>query len=111
MVSENEKISHYSVRIVGRKEFCVYEKKDVIPIYSIKVPNVITPNQSPGKNDTFKILLNDQPISIGGVKTSLVIFNRWGEKIFAKDNYKDNWSGESLALAFIIMRLRLIRKI
>ena len=63
----------------------------------MKVPNVITPEQSPGKNDMFKIIFDNQPISKAGIQTSLIVYNRWGEGVYFNDDYKENWSGEGLA--------------
>lgn len=46
-----------------------------------KIPNVITPNGD-GKNDTFVV---------GAPNTRIEIFNRWGKRVFASDNYADDW--------------------
>jgi gliding motility-associated-like protein len=54
------------------------------------VPNVITPNND-SKNDTFEINgLEKYPNS------TLVVFNRNGEKVFESDSYKNDWSAEGL---------------
>ncbi len=97
VLHEYEKDSIYRVRLIGKKEFCIYEKYEEIPIYTLKVPNVITPEQSPGKNDMFKIIFDNQPISKAGIQTSLIVYNRWGEGVYFNDDYKENWSGEGLA--------------
>ncbi len=45
----------YVVRLVGKKEFCIYDTAVTLPFYYRKVPNVFTPEDSPGLNDTFMI--------------------------------------------------------
>ena len=96
-IHEYERDSTYFIRLVGKREFCIYEKREEIPIYSVKVPNVITPTQSPGKNDTFKTITRGRSASAGGAQVSLIVYNRWGEKVHADEDYHDNWDAEGLA--------------
>jgi gliding motility-associated-like protein len=59
-----------------------------IPVAAPKVffiPNLITPN-SDGKNDQFEIL----GLPSG---SSLMVFNRWGERIYENHNYDNLWAG------------------
>jgi len=64
--------------------------KEII-IIDIVIPNVFTPNND-GINDYFVIdgieLIDD---------CELVIFNRWGKKVFESTNYKNNWDGNGSA--------------
>ncbi len=88
----------YTVRIIGRKESCIYDKGVNIPVYDLRVPNVFTPNSSPGYNDTFKIGYGSSSISAAtALKVSLKVFNRWGGKVYESLDYKDNWAGEGVA--------------
>jgi gliding motility-associated-like protein len=50
-------------------------------------PNTFTPNQD-GVNDAF--VIKDLPEG-----SSLEVFNRWGIKVFAQDNYTQDWRGQS----------------
>lgn len=54
-------------------------------VLPIRIPNVITPNQD-GKNDHFQIV---------GLweKSTLYIFNLWGQLVFETEDYKDDWNG------------------
>jgi gliding motility-associated-like protein len=52
--------------------------------------NGLTPNGD-GKNDVFLI----EGIE-NSLQNSLVIFNRWGETIFKKDGYQNDWNGVDL---------------
>lgn len=55
----------------------------------VEFPNVFTPNGD-GINDYLKFkYLNLFPGS------KLVIFNRWGNKVFESKDYRNNWDGES----------------
>lgn len=51
------------------------------------VPSVITPDGD-GKNDYFKISEN-----IG--KVYLIVFNRWGNEEYSKDDYNNDWDGRN----------------
>lgn len=63
--------------------FTVNDELDVI------IPNGFTPNGD-GYNDTFVILnLEQYP------ENTIVIFNRWGDKVFAAEPYLNDWDGNS----------------
>ncbi len=104
----------YTVLLTVRNnEGCdtTYSKElKVLPV-KLKIPNVITPNGD-GVNDYF-IISEDtsneetgtlkgaeyesyKPISVYYQKTSLVIFNRQGRKVFESTNYQNNWDGGNL---------------
>ncbi|MEQ8302172.1 MAG: PKD domain-containing protein [Cyclobacteriaceae bacterium] len=94
---------NYRIRIVGRKEFCTYEQVVELPFFTIRIPNVLTPLESPGsagKNDTFKILYGeseDAPTTgEAGVPVSLTVYNRWGNLVFNDLDYQDNWDAKGL---------------
>jgi gliding motility-associated-like protein len=68
---------------------CIDSVMQVITITGdLQIPNVITDN-SDGVNDIFEIQ---------GLKenTSLVILNRWGQKVFETSNYANDWKGLDL---------------
>jgi len=72
------------------KDQCLYADTLTIDINSIDcdilAPNVVTPNGD-GVNDYFKINgLNNFPGS------SLIVYNRWGNKLYSNDDYKNDWS-------------------
>ena len=57
-------------------------------ICDIYFPSAFTPNND-GKNDLFKIL--------GGHNLSsyyLVVYNRWGQKVFQTTDYTNGWDGK-----------------
>lgn len=51
------------------------------------VPNVMTPNND-DLNDEFKISIK------GHTEYDLIIFNRWGEKVFESDQFNYRWNGD-----------------
>ncbi|MCY7292574.1 MAG: gliding motility-associated C-terminal domain-containing protein, partial [Ferruginibacter sp.] len=58
----------------------------------VDLPNIFTPNND-GKNDCFRILVKGQ------IKNyTLMIFNRWGEKVFETQNSNDCWNGKYKAM-------------
>ncbi len=94
---------NYRIKLVGKKEFCTYEKSVDLPFFAIKVPNVITPGNahvnSVGRNDVFRIIYGEEGIrstTDAGVKVSLSIYNRWGKLVYKNLNYDDSWDGEGL---------------
>lgn len=63
----------------------------------LKIPNVITPNGD-GQNEKFLILNESKSGSGDDIKVTdefesmqLVIFDRWGRKIYESNNYKSDW--------------------
>jgi gliding motility-associated-like protein len=55
----------------------------------IKPSNVMTPNGD-GKNDFFLISGIDMHPN-----SKLIIFNRWGRKVFESNNYQNDWDGDN----------------
>ncbi len=56
-------------------------------------PNIMTPNGD-GVNDKFDI---GALIKGGGyTETQVIIFNRWGKKVYESNNYKNDFDGEGL---------------
>lgn len=96
LVHQYEKDGNFSVRLIGKKETCIYEKQITVPIFELKVPNVFTPDQSPGFNDTFEIEYGGKPISQAGINVSLVVVNRWGGIVYEDKFYKDNWTAKDV---------------
>ncbi|MES2376977.1 MAG: gliding motility-associated C-terminal domain-containing protein [Bacteroidota bacterium] len=60
-------------------------------IYPLVISNVFTPNGD-GVNDTFVI-----PGLETYSDTELTIINRWGNTVYQKTNYKNDWDGSGLA--------------
>ncbi len=56
-------------------------------VSNIEAPNVFTPNND-GKNDLL-IFKNLEFFP----NSSLTVFNRWGNKVFEKTDYQNNWNG------------------
>jgi hypothetical protein len=100
LVHSYEQDGLYTVKLTGVREFCVYEATRQVPVFVLTVPNVITPGQKEGLNDTFIIQYGDQTGVTPGdfdLKVSLVIYNRWGSKVFEAEDYQYNWSAEGLS--------------
>ncbi|WP_339925357.1 gliding motility-associated C-terminal domain-containing protein [uncultured Cyclobacterium sp.] len=67
------------------------EDSDTNQIIRFFVPNVITPGNLDGKNDTFEIKgIEDF------AKSSLTILNRNGDHVFESEDYKNDWSAPGL---------------
>jgi uncharacterized repeat protein (TIGR01451 family)/gliding motility-associated-like protein len=67
------------------------ENSDTNQIIRFFVPNVITPGNTDGKNDTFEIR---------GIQnfanSSLTILNRNGDHVFESENYMNDWAAQGL---------------
>jgi gliding motility-associated-like protein/uncharacterized repeat protein (TIGR01451 family) len=62
----------------------------VIQVKPFFIPNVITPNGD-GSNDSFEIQ------GLGRfVSNEIVIMNRWGDHVFQRVNYENDWSANGL---------------
>ncbi|MBX2971127.1 MAG: gliding motility-associated C-terminal domain-containing protein [Cyclobacteriaceae bacterium] len=92
----------FTMRLTGVKEFCVYEKLINLPIYSMIVPNVITPEITAGQNDIFTIQYGNPENFPGqtpadvGLKVSLKVYNRWGKQVYESNDYQYDWSANDL---------------
>lgn len=62
-----------------------------VKIIDITIPNVFTPNGD-GKNDLWIIKGNEYLEN-----TSVIIYNRWGKKVYESSNYKNDWDGGNSA--------------
>jgi hypothetical protein len=81
------------------KEGCVFEQAQNVPVYQVLVPNVFTPEQTPGANDSFKIKYGDFPIVPGEeppVQISLRILNRWGKVVYTNTDYRNDWTAKEV---------------
>lgn len=89
----------YNVKLVGVREFCVTETVVPMPVFTLYIPNIITPGRDDGANDTFTIQYGDEPGTTPadfGFNTSVIIYNRWGEVVFESLNYQFDWGGDGL---------------
>lgn len=103
-------ITHYFYNTRGEFEVCLitwiegmgcYDTtcKIVKNTYEVEkvMPNVFTPNGD-GVNDLFIPQIVDPVTHVikkttGVEKWELVIFNRWGERVFKTEKFDDNWDG------------------
>jgi len=82
----------YTVEHIVESEFgCKDTIVKTILVINISIPNVFTPNGD-GINDNFVIEGIDQ------IKdTQIVVYNRWGKKVYENNDYKNDWDGDGLA--------------
>jgi len=69
--------------------------KDV-SVVTLRIPNVITPGEEDGLNDTFKLAYGDPPLPRTGITIGLKIMDRWGVKVYESKDYRDDWNGAGL---------------
>jgi gliding motility-associated-like protein len=104
VVHQYKKDGTYIVKLVASRQAgsttCVSEQSTPVDIFTLKVPNVITPDATPGQNDTFVIQYGDTPGQAPndlGYPVAVKIFNRWGNLLYESTDYKNDWSGSGLA--------------
>jgi len=80
----------------------IIEKIIPIRVAKLKIPGVITPNGD-GKNDVFLILNEKKTGSGEEIKITneyqhmeLVIFDRWGRKLYENKDYKSDWKADGV---------------
>ena len=85
------KITAAGSYLLKASNFCGTGSDEIIVhpgICQVFVPNAFTPNGD-GKNDQFRILGIEKVTSL-----HLLIFNRWGEKIFETRDKHKSWDGK-----------------
>ncbi len=85
----------YNVRLLGRKESCIYEEVVQVPVFELKVPNVITPDEFP-ENNAFVISYGGKKLSMSSLTAQVVIYNRWGGKVYESNDYQDDWDASNV---------------
>lgn len=95
-----EKDGVYSVKLVTARAFCVYEKVVAVPMFKVTLPNVITPGNEDGNNDTFTIQFGEAEHVTPGdydFKVTLTVCNRWGTVLFQTNDYHYDWAGVGIS--------------
>jgi gliding motility-associated-like protein len=59
----------------------------IIPASEVIIPGGFSPNKD-GTDDAYRITAPT------GSTVALIVFNRWGNKVFQSDDYKNDWRGE-----------------
>lgn len=86
----------YSIALRAQKEFCVYEVTKSVTLVTLRLPNVITPGEEDGLNDTFKLAYGDPPVPRGDLRIGLKVMDRWGKRVYESKDYQDDWNGAGL---------------
>ncbi len=99
--SDIESPVHYYTNVDDYELFFKYTTDDgcqdsipmMVPVreLELKVPNVFTPNGD-GINDYLEIKKLEYYVA-----NEIVIFNRWGNKVFESSNYHNEWDGGNLS--------------
>lgn len=68
---------------------CTSESTETFTVYElvVQVPTAFTPFSSPGQNDEFRVLYRSVK------KYSIVIYNRWGRKVYTSTDPAQGWDG------------------
>ena len=106
---EYENDGTYSLKLSAQKEFCVTEETVQLPVYNILIPNVITPNTTPGYNDYFQVVFGSDLMSPAdlGLSVGLTVVNRWGKTVFESADYKNDWGGKDLEAGVYFVQLKI----
>ncbi len=84
----------YTVQlIVTNNHGCKDSTSMKITVYQLEIPNIITPNGD-GFNETFSIEAIESD-ALNNV--TLIIYNRWGKKVYEDVDYDNDWAADGLA--------------
>jgi PKD repeat protein len=115
-ISPERKVEHvydrdglYTVSLLASKKICSYEKSLQLPVYTLMVPNVFTPDGSPGLNDQFEIGFGPDaipPYDVG-LPVQLIVVDRWGKRVFESNDYRNDWRAPDLVggVYFVLVRI------
>jgi len=81
---------YYEINATG---FCLPGDSDGITVFveDCEIPNVITPNSTPGENDVFFTNYATHHSDV-----NLTIYNRWGRVVYKTDSYDNTWNGVNM---------------
>ena len=88
----------YSLKFTSQREICAFEETVQLPMYTIFIPNIITPEASPGYNDHFQVRFGEGIITKEetALTVKLYVFDRWGKSVFESSDYQNDWDGNGL---------------
>ncbi|MFO8086836.1 MAG: PKD domain-containing protein [Bacteroidales bacterium] len=92
-VTYNEQGFYTTKLVVTNEKGCKDSTMIDITIFELKIPNVITPNGD-GHNETFKITAIESGVL---QNVNLLVYNRWGKKVYESSNYQNDFDGDNLA--------------
>jgi len=103
-----EKDGLYYLKFIVQNKMCIYEETVQLPVYELVVPNVFTPDGSPGRNDYFTTGIGSDKIAPAdiGLKQQLTVVNRWGETVFESSDYKNDWNAQGLEAGVYFIHLK-----
>ncbi len=82
----------YQITLIVSNQYSCYDttNKTIViePDWALFIPNTFTPNGD-GINETF------QGIGFGLLEYEMMIFDRWGNKIYETKKYNDPWDGKA----------------
>ena len=87
-ISFDQQQREVNIRLVAAANGCTSVTEQTIIVRPVGPPNLFTPNGD-GKNDFLTI----------GTEVNnfeLVIFNRWGDKVYQERSYQNDWDGDNL---------------
>lgn len=98
----------YPLKFTAQKKFCSFEDVVQLPIYTLLVPNVFTPDNSPGYNDYFEIGFGPEAVAPShvGIPVQLNVLNRWGKMVFESRDYKNDWNASTLESGVYYVHLK-----
>ncbi len=104
-----EKDGMYTLKFTAQKSICFSEETIKLPVYTLMVPNVFTPDGSPGYNDNFMVSFGADKIPPGevGLPVQLTVVDRWGKTVFESSDYKNDWNGNNLATGVYYVHLKI----
>ncbi|MBT1690659.1 DUF7948 domain-containing protein [Dawidia soli] len=106
-VYENDGV--YTITLSARKKICYAEETVQFPFYSLRIPNVFTPEGSPGYNDRFVVGFGTDMIDPAGIglPVRLSVYDRWGRKVFESSDYKNDWDGHNVVGGVYFIHVRI----
>jgi hypothetical protein len=99
----------YVLKFIVQKKHCAFEEAVLLPVFKIFIPNVFTPDDSPGHNDHFEIGFGTHvstPADVG-IPVELVVIDRWGKEVFESRDYRNDWQARDLAGGVYYIHLKI----
>ncbi|MBT8278730.1 MAG: gliding motility-associated C-terminal domain-containing protein [Bacteroidia bacterium] len=99
IVTQNECVRVHDI-LIDVNDLCI-DYPCIESVSDVSISKMVTPNND-GRHDFLEVgyVINDASHDPCEIVIELVVYNRWGNKVYSSTNYNNDWGGRSPSNAF-----------